>query len=301
VLGTSLELRVRADSERTARHAEAVVLAAVDRMETILSGWSGRSELARWLVTRDIDVPVSRELLDVLEASLAWRERTHGAFDPAAQADIERLRAGVGVGTPGEARRESQVPLWTIDHDAATARRRTTDPISLDAIAKGYVVARAAACAWAVEGAHDVLLNIGGDIQHFGARAVSVGVADPSAPYDNAPPIAVVQLRHAAVASSGGYRRGIVVDGRRRSHIVDPRTGRPAERIASASVIAPDCATADALSTAFSVMEPAESVALADALPGVGCLLVEADGAVTASAVWNACAVEPHCTNHSGD
>jgi thiamine biosynthesis lipoprotein ApbE len=58
--------------------------------------------------------------------------------------------------------------------------------------------------------------------------------------------------------------------------------------VLSASAVAPDCATADALSTAFAVLAPADSVALADALPGVGCLLVEADGTLTASAGWRA-------------
>jgi thiamine biosynthesis lipoprotein len=77
------------------------------------------------------------------------------------------------------------------------------------------------------------------------------------------------------------------------SHIVDPRTGQPTERIASASVFAPDCATADALSTAFSVLTPRESVALADSLPDVGCLLVERDGTITTNATWNARAIAP--------
>lgn len=300
VLGTSLELRVRAFGEAAARRAEAVALAEVDRLEAILSGWSGTSELARWLATRDADVPVSRELLDVLEASLAWHARTHGAFDPAAQAIVERLRDGSGAETSGDARHaEPRAPLWTIDRGAATARRHTALAVSLDAIAKGYIVTRAAARARAVEGIDDVLVNIGGDLQHFGERPVSVGIANPSAPYDNAPPVAVVYVRDAALATSGGYRRGILVGGRRRSHIVDPRTGRPAEHVASASVLAPDGATADALSTAFSVMDPSESVALADTLPGVGCLLVEAGGGVTTSAIWNACAVRPRATTHS--
>ena len=59
----------------------------------------------------------------------------------------------------------------------------------------------------------------------------------------------------------------------------------------SASVLAPDCATADALSTACSVLAPAESLALVDAIPGAGCLLVEADGTRTASTRWIARAV----------
>jgi thiamine biosynthesis lipoprotein len=137
-----------------------------------------------------------------------------------------------------------------------------------------------------VEGVSDVVLNVGGDIQHFGRGTVAAGIADPFAPAENAPPTAVVRLSNAALATSGGYRRGFTLGGRRVSHIVDPRNAQPAERIASASVFAADCATADALSTAFSVLAPQESVALADSL-GVGCLLVERDGTVTTNATWN--------------
>ncbi len=182
---------------------------------------------------------------------------------------------------------------WVVDRDAGTARRLTRDPVSLDAIAKGYIVTRAAARARAVEGVSEVLLNIGGDLQHFGESPVAVGIAHPLEPAENAEPIAVVRIADAALATSGGYRRGFMASGRRVSHIVDPRSGCPAERIQSASVFAPDGATADALSTAFSVLEPRASVVLADMLPGVGCLLVESDGAVTTNDAWAARAVAP--------
>jgi thiamine biosynthesis lipoprotein len=155
-------------------------------------------------------------------------------------------------------------------------------------------VSRAAALARAVDGVSEVLLNVGGDLQHLGERPAVLGVTDPFAPAENAKPIAAVRLQNAAIATSGGYRRGFIANGRRVSHIVDPRTGQPTERIASASVFAPDCATADALSTAFSVLAPHESVALADSLPDIGCLLVERDGTLTTNATWNTRAIAPH-------
>jgi thiamine biosynthesis lipoprotein len=166
--------------------------------------------------------------------------------------------------------------------------------ISLDAIAKGYIVAMAAAIAAEVDGVTDVLLNIGGDVQHFGSLPMVIGVADPFAPAENAPPIGAVRLENAALATSGGYRRGFIANGNRVSHIVDPRTGQPVNHIASASVFAPDCATADALSTAFSVMQPTESIALADSLPDIGCMLVENDGTITTNSAWMDCAVYTH-------
>ena len=291
VLGTSLELSVVAERRSAAQRAEAVVLAEVDRLEAILSGWSATSELARWTMTYDTEQPVSPELAEVLDACDAWRLRTGGAFDPSAQAIIALLRNGAGEDALRVLLDALRAPRWTVDRIRGTARRLATHAISLDAIAKGYIVTRAAALARGVDGVRDVLLNVGGDVQHFGERPVAVGIANPFASAENDVPIAVVRIHGAAIATSGGYRRGFVANGRRVSHIVDPRTGRPAERIASATVFAPDCAAADALSTAFSVLTPHESVALADSLVNVGCLLVERDGTITTNATWNARAV----------
>jgi thiamine biosynthesis lipoprotein ApbE len=296
VLGTSFELNVVATGVRAARRAESVALAEVDRLETILSGWSSTSELAYWTATQDVDVAISPELADVLHASDVWRVRTGGAFDAAAQAIIALLRDGSAECSEEELRvllASLRGPRWHVDRRAGVARRLTTHAISIDAIAKGYIVTRAAALAREVDGVSEVLLNVGGDVQHFGDRPAVVGITDPFAPAENTKPIAMVQLRDAAIATSGGYRRGFMAHGRRVSHIVDPRTGQPTERIASASVFAPDCATADALSTAFSVLTPEESVALADSLSDVGCLLVERDGTITTNATWNARAIAP--------
>ncbi|MEO8564179.1 MAG: FAD:protein FMN transferase [bacterium] len=299
VLGTSLELQVVASHERAARCAEGAVLAEVDRLAAILSGYSESSELIRWTRTFGTDVSVSPELAEVLEAAEQWRFKTTGSFSAAAVSLVELLRDGPSEETSDASRahlvRERvhalRQPQWSVDRARGIARRRSELSFSLDALAKGYIVDRAAACARDVDGVSHVLLNIGGDLRHHGTRALRVGVASPFAPAENARPLAMVHLRDAALATSGGYRRGFMMNGRHVSHILDPRTGLPASRIVSASVFAPDCATADALSTAFSVMEPRESVTLAYGIPNVGCLIVERNGTVTTNAVWNAAAL----------
>ncbi|MES2178273.1 MAG: FAD:protein FMN transferase [Gemmatimonadota bacterium] len=294
VLGTSLDLRIVATTPSVAARAEALLLAEVDRLELILSGWSDSSEFARWQTTHAVDVAVSPELAEVLDMCESWRQRTVGSFDSAAQAVIQALATDDQIRVSDVlstlARNE---PRWVVDRANGTARRLTELAVSLDAIAKGFIVSSAARCARSVEGVRGVLLNIGGDVQHLGEGDVDVGVSDPFAPMDNAPPLVVVRIRNAAVATSGSYRRGFVANGHSVSHIVDPRSGIPSHRIASASVIAPDCATADALSTAFSVMAPHESVAFANSSPDIGCMLIEDDGTITTNASWSDRALRP--------
>lgn len=156
--------------------------------------------------------------------------------------------------------------MWRLE--GRTAHKLTALPLTLNALAKGHIADRAAQAAMS-QGAEEVLLNLGGEIRHIGPRPVRVGVADPLAGADNAPPLARLLVCNQGVATSGRSQRG--------AHLFDPRTARPVTQMAQATVVAPDAATADVLATAFCVLEPMLSLALAEVF-GVGCLLVEADG-----------------------
>src|SRR5689334_16012351 len=85
VLGTSLELKFRAASDQAASRAEKAALAEIQRLDAVLSGYQSSSEFRRWTATQGAAVPVSADLLDVLKLWDAWRERTSGALNPAAE------------------------------------------------------------------------------------------------------------------------------------------------------------------------------------------------------------------------
>ena len=127
-------------------------------------------------------------------------------------------------------------------------------PRNVDALGKAYIIDRAArAASIAHPRIERVLLNIGGDIVVRG-RACDVAIADPSAPQDNGNPLTWIRLDNAAVATSGVYARG--------THLIDARTGRPVGAAASATVIAPDAVTANALATALCVADADEGLRL---------------------------------------
>ena len=158
---------------------------------------------------------------------------------------------------------------------------------NLNALAKGLIVDRAVAAAAAVASVTDVLVNAGGDLRHHGAEALVVDIEDPARPYDNAEPLTRVALADGALATSGGTRRGWTIDGRWYSHVLDPRSGRPVDHVSSASVLAPDAATADVVATICAVLVPTEAVAFVEALAEpVACLLVEPGGARHRSVRW---------------
>ena len=145
---------------------------------------------------------------------------------------------------------------------------------------------QAANRALAVPGVASVVLNIGGDLVVRGDRTESVALANPRADAENEKPLAQLAVQNRAVATSGDYRRGVLVEGAWQSHIVDPRTGNPARAVISATVVHPDASTAGALATAFNVLPPADSAQLAATLPGTDYLLVTREGQFFTSPGW---------------
>ena len=292
VLGTSLELQLVAGSDAAARRGESAALAEIDRLEAIFSAYRPDSELRRWQATHDVDVPVSPELAEVLERSEHWRARTGGAFNPAVEAATRVWKESAARGEPASdatlaaLAEEIAAPLWTVDRARSTARRLTRLPVTLNAIAKGFIIDAACATAAAAEDVAQVLVNIGGDLRHRGARPLAVDVVDPFVDAENAPPLDTVTILGQGMATSGSYRRGFRVGDGWHSHLIDPRTARPAERVVSASVVAPTAALADVLATAFGVLDPSESLSLAAAVPDVACLLVTREGERAASPGW---------------
>jgi len=105
-----------------------------------------------------------------------------------------------------------------------------------------------------------------------------VGVQTPR-DHAEAGAVKVVSLHNRALATSGDYRNFVDTEGGRRHHIIDPRTGRPAEhRLASVSVLARDCMTADAAATALYVMGTKEGLAWVEARPELEALFIDRVG-----------------------
>jgi len=95
-----------------------------------------------------------------------------------------------------------------------------------------------------------------------------------------------IEVKNRSVATSGSSQRGLQIGGKWYSHVFDPRTGQPVERVASATVVAPRSIDADALAKACCVLEPEQSLRLIHALPGTDCLIVMASGKITRSDGW---------------
>lgn len=294
ILGTSLDLRIQAESLEEARTAESRILASIERQSKIYSTYDSASELSR-LQMKPIGEPVrsSTELRRLVRLSQKWNEQTAGAFDVRVERLSQLWTKAAKLGQlPAEAEIQALVEnnrksCWLIDDSAKTIMRTGDAPITFNAIATGTIIDQACLEVLSGNGAvSGVMIDIGGDIRVAGDMDTLIGVAHPQGTSENAAPLARLRLKNAAVTTSGDLYKGFVIGGQKFSHIIDPATGRPVESVTSATVVAPTAEQADALATAFNVMPPEKSLALAESIEGVACLLVTADGRLLVSKHW---------------
>jgi thiamine biosynthesis lipoprotein len=139
-----------------------------------------------------------------------------------------------------------------LDPEGGRARfARSGVSIDLGGIAKGYALDRGKMAARSA-GATAGLFDLGGNLIVFGDQAGGeVGIQHP---LDREKVVARISLRDRSVATSGGYEKYVTIDGTRYSHIIDPRTGHPADALASVTVVAEEGTAADALATACVVL-----------------------------------------------
>jgi len=142
---------------------------------------------------------------------------------------------------------------------------------------KGAGLDRAVEALAAVDRPVRALLDLGGQVSVAGGGpAWEVEVADPR---QRERPVLRLSLAAGSVATSGGSERSLSVNGRRLSHIFDPRTGRPAPDFGSLTVVAQDGLTADCLSTGLYVLGPEAALAWAAERDGIEVLVLEPRGA----------------------
>jgi FAD:protein FMN transferase len=271
VLGTRLDLhadvigRRFGGSEKVRAHIESVVLAEIDRLELVFSVYNENSELRQWRAAAlpGTNHQVSPELASLLVLSSQWQRMSKGAYNPAIGVVFDHWRQAASTGVVPS---PSQTDDWAGELAAMTYSVDGTSVhcvgdctgLTFNSLAKGWIADRAATMLTdlsdsVVRQVGGVTINLGGDLRTIN-RALRVGIEHPTRPYDNEPPICVIEVTNGGVATSGASRRPIVIGGQRFSHIIDPRTCRPVDNdVGSVTVVADNAATADVVATMVAV------------------------------------------------
>jgi thiamine biosynthesis lipoprotein len=270
-----------------ADRAMARAMARIHQLNAIFNDYDPTSEVRRLCETAGTGkkVQVSDDLWRLLVFSLEISEQTAGAFDVTI-GPIVRLwrRARMARELP---------PAWRFDQarqavgyqfvrlypeDRAVELLRPGMRLDFGAVAKGYAI-DAALQVMREEGVCSALIDLGGDL----------GLGDPPPDRDHwnvavaaikpgESPSYFVRRARCGVATSGDRYRFVVIDGKRYSHIVDPRTGVGLTDQSEVTVVAPNATLADALATAVSVLGPEKGLAWVDTFPDTAALYLRLVG-----------------------
>jgi FAD:protein FMN transferase len=292
VFGTSFHLQIEADNREAADTAETKVLAEIDRLAAIVSSYDSCSELSKFQsLPIGNSMKLSKELFELLSECDRWTTASNGAFNPAVETISQEWKKAAAANTlPNTVTLASLVEQvsgmhWELDAASHQATRRSSLPISLNAIATGYVLDQVVE-QLAIEKVNGVLVDIGGDIRVAGKIEANISIADPQHDSFGAPPLSIQSISNAGITTSGNSERGFEIQHTKYSHLIDPRTGMPVTDTVSATVFAPTACTADALATICSVMSIQGSLKLVEATPGAACMLISSTGKVFKSKNW---------------
>lgn len=263
IMGSEFRIACYAPTKKLAAGAVTAAFDEVRRVDGFLSHYRPESELSR--INREAGrgpTRVSTEMADLLASCLRYSAASEGAFDITVGALVEAWGFYKGDGSMPRpwtlwwARRNSGYRFLELDPAAKTVRfRRSGLTLDPGGIGKGYAVDRAVAVLreYGIESA----LVSSGNSSIFalgeppgGHGGWSLDVRDPEAA---AGPAATVTLKDEALSTSGSYEKHFEDGGKRYGHILDPRTGSPAEGLTAVSVIAPQTVDTEAWSTALFV------------------------------------------------
>lgn len=270
LMGTEAVVRVEAADRRAALLASEAAVRALEAAERRLSTWTDESELAR-LNRTPVGEPValSPELAAELAAAEACRVATGGAFGAGVGplVDAWGLRTGGRRPGPEELRAAlvaSAGDAVTLDSGLIATRRHAGSRLEEGGFGKG------AALDAALRALTDALgddiraarLDLGGQVLFVGAGE-RLAVAHPQDRERAVLDLAPEALAGRSAATSGNSERGIVLDGERLSHLLDPATGLPVPDVGSVTVLAPSGLEADCLSTGLYVIAARDGLAVA--------------------------------------
>ena len=262
-MGNRFQLSVVGHDEKWAYDCIDAGIAEIQRIEKLLTTFSEESETA--LINRNAGVApvcVSGETFGIIERSIRISRITQGAFD-------------ITYGSVDKS-------LWNFDTnmnslpDAITAKKMTrlinyrnieldkTDfsvklkekgmRIGFGGIGKGYAAERAK-LVMKEKGAGSGIVNASGDMTTWGLQPSggpwTIGIADPDSKEQV---FSYMNITDMAVATSGNYEKFIMVNGRKYSHTINPKTGLPVRGIKSVTIFSPNAEIADAMATPVMIM-----------------------------------------------
>lgn len=291
LLGSPFEVTVVAQDTIEGERFCNAAIDEVKRVENLISDWIPTTEISAVNKNAGIQpVKVSTEVFNLVDRALKISKLTDGAFD-ISYASMDRIWKFDGsmkkMPTEDEIKASvSKVGYQNVilnQEDSTIFLKNKGMKLGLGGIGQGYIADNIKDLL-REKGCKSGVINVSGDINTWGSqldgKPWTVAIVNPM---NKSKVFATFPLVDSAVETSGSYEKFVVFNGKRYTHIIDPRTGYPASGLVSVSVFAKKTELADALATSIFVMGEEVGIDFINQLPGIECILVNDKGKVLAS------------------
>lgn len=288
-MGTYVAMTAIHPSRDEAENAIGLAFEEIDRLNAMLTRFESSSPVGELNASGKLMAP-PREVQELVARSLYYNRETNGAFDITVRPLIDLYKESFAAGRQPSDKEVGEM-LQRIGTDKIRFQggdvhfAHSDMGITLDGIAKGYIVDRASDML-IKHGITNHLINAGGDIRTSGTaakgRAWTVAIQDPNKSKDFPD---VITMKDGAIATSGNYE--VYYDREKVfHHIINSNTGHSPQLSTSVTVMAPSVMDADALATSVFVMEPVAGMRFVNSQPDTECFIIDKNGKAAASNGW---------------
>lgn len=290
-MGSRFDITVTANDSIQANKYIDTAVAEISRIEKLISSWdanSQTSEINRYAGIKP--VKVDKELFDLIERAIGISKLTDGAFD-ISYASMDRIWKFDGSMTKMPSKEEITASVEKVGYQNIILDKKNSTvflklkgmKIGFGAIGKGYAADKAKSLLIS-KGVSSGIINASGDMNTWGKQPNGnewkVAITNPM---DKNKVFALLPITNVAVVTSGNYEKYVNFNGKRYTHIIDPRTGYPSTGIISVTVFAPKAELADALATSVFVMGKEAGLDRINQLPQIECIIIDDKGNITKS------------------
>ncbi len=286
LMGNRFEISV-VESRDNNKFAEACIdnaISEIQRIEKLLTTYNESSQTN--LINRAAGfhpVRVDREVLELIARSLRISEITQGAFD-LSYGSIDKSLWNFDkemTSLPDTFTAKKMVRLINYRNIILNEKEQTVFlkergmRIGFGGIGKGYAAEMAKAVLRS-GGIKSGIVNAAGDLVTWGLqpneKPWTIGIANPDASHL---PFSYLDITDAAIATSGNYEKFVLIDGKRYSHTIDPKTGLPVEGIKSVTIISSNAEIADAMATPVMVMGIEVGLDMINQIKNIACIIID--------------------------
>lgn len=284
LMGNRFEISILANDENFANANIDLAVAEISRIEKLLTTFSNDSVTFQINENAGIQpVVVPKEVFDLIFRCQMISKMTQGAFD-ISYGSIDKKFWNFDLkmtSLPDKEIAKKAVELINYENIILNEKDKTVFlknkgmRIGFGGIGKGY----AAECAKKIlqqNGIESGIVNAAGDLTAWGfqenGEAWTIGIADPN---KKESVFSTFNITNTSVATSGNYEKFVLIDGKKYSHTIDPKTGYPISGIKSVTIIAENAEIADALATPVTVMGIEVGLNFINQIPNIGCIIID--------------------------